>query len=226
MKVYSYIRRSKEENSEKSLELQRYKIKQYTDAHDYRIEREFVDLVSGGTLLTQRREGLELSSILQKGDIIIVSELSRYSRNHFGLISDVEKYRRMKVKLIFTDLGDVVSTDSLGSIFYQILSIMSEWYRKSLSEKQLLAKEKLRSQGKYLGGRVSKGKDIGENNVLVDCEKELKEIRMIMMFRNQGMKYKDIKFEMERYTGKKQHISFLHKIVQRGTGLKVYDAVS
>ena len=162
MKVYSYIRRSKEENSEKSLELQRYKIKQYTDAHDYRIEREFVDLVSGGTLLTQRTEGLQLSSILQKGDIIIVSELSRYSRNHFGLISDVEKYRRMKVKLIFTDLGDVVSTDSLGSIFYQILSIMSEWYRKSLSEKQLLAKEKLRSQGKYLGGRVSKGKDIGE----------------------------------------------------------------
>ena len=52
-------------------------------------------------------------------------------------------------------------------------------------------------------------------NVLVDCEKELKEIRMIMMFRKQGMKYKDIKLEMERYTGKKQHISFLHKIVQR-----------
>jgi hypothetical protein len=38
------------------------------------------------------------------------------------------------IKLIFTDFGDVVLSDSLGSIFYQILSMMSECYRKSLSE--------------------------------------------------------------------------------------------
>ncbi len=56
---------------------------------------------------------------------------------------------------------------------------MSEWYRKSLSEKQLIAKEKLRTQGKYLGGRVTYGKDIGENNKLVISEKQQRELNLI-----------------------------------------------
>ena len=55
-------------------------------------------------------------------------ELSRYSRSHIGLVNDVEKYRKNKIQLHFTDLGDVISADSLGSVFYKILSIMSEWY--------------------------------------------------------------------------------------------------
>jgi len=47
---------------------------------------------------------------------------------------------------VFTDLGDVISSDSLGSVFYQILSIMSEWYRKSLSEKQKISQDKLKTR--------------------------------------------------------------------------------
>jgi hypothetical protein len=92
---------------------------------------------------------------------------------------------------------------------------MSDWYRKSLSEKQLLTKERLRQQRKYLGGKCKYGKDIGENNVLVDCEKQQKEIRLILMMRKQGKKYMEIVREMERYTGRRWFLSFVHKIVQR-----------
>jgi DNA invertase Pin-like site-specific DNA recombinase len=127
----------------------------------------------------------------------------------------INDHRITFIKLIFTDLGDVVSSDSLGSVFYQILSVMSDWYRKSLSEKQLLTKERLRQQRKYLGGKCQYGKDIGENNVLVDCEKQQKEIRLILMMRKQGKKYMEIVKEMEKYTGKKWFLSFVHKIVQR-----------
>jgi DNA invertase Pin-like site-specific DNA recombinase len=160
---------------------------------------------------------LFLSKILKKGDSIICSVLDRYSRNHFGLVTDVQKYKRNHIKLIFTDLGDVVSSDSLGSVFYQILSIMSDWYRKSLSEKQILTKQRLREQKKFCGGRVIYGKDIGENNVLVDCEKEQREIRLILMMRKQGKKYMEIVKEMEKYTGKRWFLSFVHKIVTRNT---------
>ena len=113
-----------------------------------------------------------MSTKLTKGDTIICSTLDRYSRSHYGLVNDVEKFRRQKIKLIFTDLGDVISSDSLDSIFYQILSIMSEWYRKSLSEKQKIAQAKLNEQGRYHGEIVQYGKDLGEYGVLVDCEKE------------------------------------------------------
>ena len=87
-------------------------------------------------------------------------------------------------------------------------------YRKSLSEKQLLTKELLRQQRKYLGGRREYGKDIVENNILVDCEKQKKEIRLILMMRKQG-KYMEIAREMGRYTGRRWFLSFVHKIVQR-----------
>ena len=215
MMIYSYLRRSKEEQSATSIENQRRKIFNYCEGADIFVDKEFVDFCSGGLKLEQREQGLILSKLLRKGDTIVVANLDRYSRNHFGLISDVEKYKRMKVKLVFTDLGDVVSADSLGSIFYQILSIMSEWYRKSLSEKQLLAKDNLRKQGKYLGGRVTKGFDIGEDNKLVECEKEQKEIRLVLMHRNSGLTFKQICEEMQSYTGRKWHPSFVHKLVHR-----------
>ena len=44
---------------------------------------------------------------------------------------------------------------------------MSEWYRKSLSEKQKIAQDKLRQLGKYRGGKCDYGFDIGENNELI-----------------------------------------------------------
>jgi len=213
--IYSYLRKSKEEQSESSIETQRSKIKSYCELKNLQVDREFIDFVSGGLLLEQREQGLILSKLLKKGDFIICSVLDRYSRNHYGLVTDVEKYRRNNIKLIFTDLGDVVSSDSLGSVFYQILSVISDWYRKSLSEKQLLTKDRLRKQRKYLGGKCQYGKDIGENNVLVDCEKQQKEIRLILMMRKQGKKYMEIVKEMERYTGRRWFLSFVHKIVQR-----------
>ena len=74
---------------------------------------------------------------------------------------------------------------------------MSEWYRKSLSEKQLVAKEKLRSQGKYLGGRVQYGKDIGENNQLIVPEKQQRELNLILSLRAKGNTYKEVKEHLE-----------------------------
>ena len=121
-----------------------------------------------------------MSTKLKKGDTIICSALDRYSRSHYGLVNDVEKYRRLKIRLIFTDLGDVISSDSLGSVFYQILSIMSEWYRKSLSEKQKITKDRMKKQNKYRGGKVEYIKDIGSDGYLVDCEKQKRELNLIL----------------------------------------------
>ena len=126
--IYGYLRKSNEEGVNSSFDTQRYKIECYSNLHNLKVDEWFEDICSGGTDLTQRKQGMLLSTKLKKGDSIICSELSRYSRSHYGLVNDVEKYRRLNIKLIFTDLGDVISSDSLGSVFYQILSVLSESY--------------------------------------------------------------------------------------------------
>ena len=213
--IYGYLRKSNDEGVSSSFDTQKFKIESYCNIHNLKVDEYFEDVCSGGLLLNQREQGMLLSTKIKKGDSIICSALDRYSRSHYGLVNDVEKYKRLKIKLIFTDLGDVISSDSLGSVFYQILSIMSEWYRKSLSEKQKLTQAKLKAQGKYRGGHCEFSKDIGENNILVDCEKQKRELNLILGLRSKGKKYKEIKSEMEKYTGRKWHISFLHKLVQR-----------
>ena len=213
--IYCYMRKSNEEGALSSFDTQRHKVLGYCQIHSLQVDEWFEDICSGGTLLTQRKQGMLLSTKLQKGDSIICSELSRYSRSHYGLINDVEKYKRLKIKLIFTDLGDVISSDSLGSVFYKILSIMSEWYRTSLSEKQKIAQDKLKKQGRYRGGKCDFGFDIGANNQLVSCEKQQRELNLVLGLRQKGKKFNEIKSEMERYTGRKWHISFIHKLIQR-----------
>ena len=213
--IYGYLRKSSEEGKTSSFDTQKFKINSYCNIHNLRVNEWFEDVCSGGLLLYQREQGGLLTTKLKKGDTIICSALDRYSRSHYGLVNDVEKYRRLKIRLIFTDLGDVISSDSLGSVFYQILSIMSEWYRKSLSEKQKIAKDKMIKQGKYTGGKVKKGYDLGENGQLVVCEKDQKEINLVKSLRAKGKKYKEIKSFMEKYTSRKWHYSFINKLLTR-----------
>ena len=213
--IYGYLRKSSEEGKTSSFDTQKFKINSYCNIHNLRVNEWFEDVCSGGLLLYQREQGGLLTTKLKKGDTIICSALDRYSRSHYGLVNDVEKYRRLKIRLIFTDLGDVISSDSLGAVFYQILSIMSEWYRKSLSEKQKIAKDKMIKQGKYTGGKVKKGYDLGENGQLVVCEKEQKEINLVKSLRAKGKKYKEIKSFMEKYTSRKWHFSFINKLLTR-----------
>lgn len=213
--IYGYMRKSNEEGSSSSFDTQKHKIDSWCSLHNLKVDEYFEDICSGGLLLESRQSGMLMSTKLKKGDTIICSALDRYSRSHYGLVNDVEKYKRQKIKLVFTDLGDVISTDSLGSVFYQILSIMSEWYRKSLSEKQKIAKDKMIKQGKYTGGKVKKGYDLGENGQLVVCEKEQKEINLVKSLRAKGKKYKEIKSFMEKYTSRKWHFSFINKLLTR-----------
>ena len=70
----------------------------------------------------------------------------------------------------------------------------------SINDIEKIAKDKMIKQGKYTGGKVKKGYDLGENGQLVVCEKEQKEINLVKSLRAKGKKYKEIKSFMEKYT--------------------------
>ena len=50
--------------------------------------------------------GLELMKNLKKGDHIICSALDRFSRKNLDLLQVIEKFKRMRVSLHFTEFGE------------------------------------------------------------------------------------------------------------------------
>ena len=63
--IYGYVRKSNEEGVDSSFETQRYKINSYCNLKGLQIDEWFYDVVSGGTLITQRTQGTLMSSKLK-----------------------------------------------------------------------------------------------------------------------------------------------------------------
>ncbi len=224
MTVYLYARCSAEENFNKgsSIETQITKCNAYGTTKDLVIERVITEQVSGTIKFEKRNEGLKLLSKLKKGDHIICSALDRFSRNTLDLLMLVEKFKRNKVQLHFIDVGgEVTGSDAVGSVFLKLLSVFSEFYAKQMSEKQIATKERLKSQGKYLGGKKMFGYDVDDSNNLVPCEKEQEIIRQMQIMKQEGMSYQKVADEITKCTRKKFPVSWVFKILKReGLNLK------
>ena len=123
---------------------------------------------------------------LKKGDSIICLEISRFSRNTLDLLQLVKKFKRMGVKLHFTDIGEVTGTDAVGSVVLTLLSSFSQFYRDQISEKSKNTKTRMRKENRYCGGKKTFGYDVDENGYLVPLEKEQEVIRKMQLMRSEG----------------------------------------
>ena len=217
MTVYFYGRCSADENFEKgsSIETQLSKCKSYADLKDLTIDKEITESISGTVKFNNRPLGLELMSDLNKGDHIICSALDRFSRNTLDLLQVIEKFKRMKVSLHFTEFGEVTGSDAMGSVFVKLLSVFAEFYSKQCSEKQKATKDRLKTQGKFFGGKKPFGYDVDQNNYLVPCEKEQQVIRDMQLMRKQGTSYQKVADQITKTTRKKFPVSWVFKILNR-----------
>ncbi len=217
MTVYFYGRCSADENFDKgsSIETQLSKCKSYADLKDLTIDKQITESISGTVKFNNRPLGLELMSDLNKGDHIICSALDRFSRNTLDLLQVIEKFKRMKVSLHFTEFGEVTGSDAMGSVFVKLLSVFAEFYSKQCSEKQKATKDRLKSQGKFFGGKKPFGYDVDQNNLLVPCEKEQQVIREMQLMRKQGNSYQKVADQITKTTRKKFPVSWVFKILNR-----------
>ena len=217
MTVYFYGRCSADENFEKgsSIETQLSKCKSYADLKDLTIDKEITESISGTVKFNNRPLGLEVMNDLKKGDHIICSALDRFSRNTLDLLQVIEKFKRMKVSLHFTEFGEVTGSDAMGSVFVKLLSVFAEFYSKQCSEKQKATKDRLKSQGKFFGGKKPFGYDVDQNNYLIPCEKEQQVIRDMQLMRKQGTSYQKVADQITKTTRKKFPVSWVFKILNR-----------
>ena len=217
MTVYFYGRCSADENFEKgsSIETQLSKATAYGVIKNLTINKEITESISGTVKFANRPMGLEIMSSLKRGDHIICSALDRFSRNTLDLLQVIEKFKRMKVNLHFTEFGEVTGSDAMGSVFVKLLSVFAEFYSKQCSEKQKATKDRLKSQGKFFGGKKPFGYDVDQNNYLIPCEKEQQVIRDMQLMRKQGTSYQKVADQITKTTRKKFPVSWVFKILNR-----------
>ena len=217
MTVYFYGRCSADENFEKgsSIETQLSKATAYGIIKNLTINKEITESISGTVKFANRPMGLEVMNDLKRGDHIICSALDRFSRNTLDLLQVIEKFKRMKVSLHFTEFGEVTGSDAMGSVFVKLLSVFAEFYSKQCSEKQKATKDRLKSQGKFFGGKKPFGYDVDQNNYLIPCEKEQQVIRDMQLMRKQGTSYQKVADQITKTTRKKFPVSWVFKILNR-----------
>ena len=217
MTVYFYGRCSADENFEKgsSIETQLSKATAYGVIKNLTINKEITESISGTVKFANRPMGLEIMSVLKRGDHIICSALDRFSRNTLDLLQVIEKFKRLKVSLHFTEFGEVTGSDAMGSVFVKLLSVFAEFYSKQCSEKQKATKDRLKSQGKFFGGKKPFGYDVDQNNYLIPCEKEQQVIRDMQLMRKQGTSYRKVADQITKTTRKKFPVSWVFKILNR-----------
>ena len=217
MTVYFYGRCSADENFEKgsSIETQLSKATAYGVIKNLTINKEITESISGTVKFANRPMGLEVMNDLKRGDHIICSALDRFSRNTLDLLQVIEKFKRLKVSLHFTEFGEVTGSDAMGSVFVKLLSVFAEFYSKQCSEKQKATKDRLKSQGKFFGGKKPFGYDVDQNNYLIPCEKEQQVIRDMQLMRKQGTSYQKVADQITIATRKKFPVSWVFKILNR-----------
>ena len=217
MTVYFYGRCSADENFDKgsSVDTQLSKCVAYGVIKNLTIDKEITESISGTVQFNSRPLGLELMSDLKRGDHIICSALDRFSRNTLDLLQTIEKFKKMKVNLHFTEFGEVTGSDAMGSVFLKLLSVFAEFYSKQCSEKQIATKQRLIKENRFTGGKKKFGYDLDQNNYYVPCEKEQQIIREMQLMRKKGKSYQKVAEEITVSTRKKFPVSWVHKILMR-----------
>ena len=217
-KVYVYTRNSNVEAFEKgsSRETQIRKCTNYASIKDLVID-EIIEEQSSGQLPFDRREkSFELLKKLKHNDHIICSHLDRFCRNTLSLLQMIQKFKNKKIFLHFVDLNcECTGSDAIGNVFLTMLSCFSQFQAEQTSQKIKSYKERMKSENKFSGGKMTFGYDKDEHGFFVPIEKEQEIIREMLMMRKQGKSYRNISSQISKSTRKKFPLSWTHKIIQR-----------
>ena len=217
-KVYVYTRNSNVEAFEKgsSRETQIKKCGSYASIKDLIVDEIVQEQCSGQLPFDRRDKAFELLKKLKTNDHIICSHLDRFCRNTLSLLQMIQKFKKKKIYLHFVDLNcEVTGSDAIGNVFLTMLSCFSQFTAEQTSQKIKSYKERMRTENKFSGGKMTFGYDKDENGFFVPIEEEQEVIREMLLMRKQGKSYRNISSEISKSTRKKFPLSWTHKIIQR-----------
>ena len=147
--MYGYIRVS---TSKQNVESQRDEILRYCNQNNIVIDEFIEEKISGVAKPSARLLGEKVLSRIGKGDIIIVTEISRLSRSIFATMSIISHVLLSNAKIILVWKNLVIEEDNPTtalSVFLDILNAAQE--RENIRKRTKAALQMLKNNGVVLG---------------------------------------------------------------------------
>jgi putative DNA-invertase from lambdoid prophage Rac len=187
--VYGYCRVStlRQASEGESLDVQRRQIEGYCLMHGLAVDEIVVEEgVSGSVPVEARPVGGALFARLQRGDIVIAPKLDRLFRSALDALKVVESLKARRVKLHLLDLGGDLAGNGLSKLFQTIAAAFAEAERERIRERIGRSKADQSARGRYLGGKVPFGFQLGDDGALVAHEGEQEAIGEMAALMAQG----------------------------------------
>lgn len=149
--IYGYIRVSTEKQS---VEIQRYEITRYCEENGLLVDAWIEESISGATKPSARLLGKLILDRIKKGDLIMVTEISRLGRNVYMVMSIINHCMLTGASILPIWKGEIIREDSISvyDTFIDIISAQKE--REMISKRTKSALEMLKTSGVKLGRPV------------------------------------------------------------------------
>lgn len=147
MATYAYIRVS---TDKQETENQRFEILKYANRKKLG-NVEFIEETISGRKSWKNRELGKLIEMLQKGDVLIITELSRLGRSMLEIMELLSILLRKGVEVHVVKNDQVLKDDLHSKVFAMAFSIAAEIERELISQRTREALARRKAEGKPLG---------------------------------------------------------------------------
>jgi DNA invertase Pin-like site-specific DNA recombinase len=169
MANFAYLRVSTDEQDTNN---QKHGILEYANKHSITGLIFVEDIVSGKKAWTERKIGELVTATLQRGDLLLVSEISRLARSTRQVLDILEHgaNRALSIHIVKQNLVFAEKPDMTGTILATVLGMVAQIEREFISQRTIEALAFRKAQGMTLGRPIGPAKRVK----LDDREKEIR----------------------------------------------------
>jgi DNA invertase Pin-like site-specific DNA recombinase len=180
-----------------------------------KLTRVFIERgVSGARRLQERPQGKSLLDMLKPGDVVIASKLDRMFRSASDALDVLGRLKAQKVSLILLDLGGDVTGSGVASLIFSILAAVAEFERQRIADRVGEMKAHEKEVGKYRGGAVPYGYQIGADKLLAPIPEEQKALSFIIKMAGENQSLRKIQKALAESMGVKISHMSIKRIVK------------
>jgi site-specific DNA recombinase len=189
MKAYGYCRVSTTDQQDEGVSLsnQQQRIKAWAAANGHDLAGMYVEARSGGRADNRPELKKAMAAACRDGGILVVYSLSRFSRSVRDTLALADQLERAGANL--ASLSESLDTSTpVGRMFFQLMSVLSEFERNQLRQRTTSAMSHLRQHNKRISSKIPMGYDLAKDGMtLLTNQNEQDVIARIVQRRASGM---------------------------------------
>jgi site-specific DNA recombinase len=189
MKAFGYSRVSTtdQQNEGVSLTNQQERINAWAAANGHDLAGMFVEARSGGRADNRPELKRAMAAACRDGGILVVYSLSRFSRSVRDTLALADQLEKSGANL--ASLSESLDTSTpVGRMFFQLMSVLSEFERNQLRQRTTSAMSHLRHHNKRISYKIPLGYDLArDGSTLQPNQREQSVISRIVEQRQTGM---------------------------------------